>query len=325
MTISTARLHGFVSAVGSGGTLAGVGMALKERNPNIKIALADPLGAALYSYLHDGRTQELRLLDHRGHRPGPDHRQSGRRAGRFRLPNSRRGGAADRLRSGGPGRAAARRFVGDQHRRRDPSRPRTWSRPHDRDAALRFRRPLRFQAVQSRLPALEEPARSGLAGSERRARPRCSCNDAGPVSRGRLSGRDGSDRALVRTARHCARSHGLLPAGRRTERRSEGRSCSKTGRRFRSSTRSTTPTARPFCMCQPKGPPCPARRARDRPHRLGAALQAHARPYRAASALGRRALSGDGRIGRRRGGAARFRFGRGGRSTKRRSSAGSTN
>jgi len=44
------EVHGFVSAVGSGGTLAGVGMALKERNPNIKIALADPLGAALYSF-----------------------------------------------------------------------------------------------------------------------------------------------------------------------------------------------------------------------------------------------------------------------------------
>jgi cysteine synthase len=48
------KLHGFVSAVGTGGTLAGVGMALKERNPNIKIALADPPGAALYSYYTTG-------------------------------------------------------------------------------------------------------------------------------------------------------------------------------------------------------------------------------------------------------------------------------
>ena len=53
-TISTARLHGFVSAVGTGGTLAGVGMALKERDPNIKIALADPPGAALYSFYTTG-------------------------------------------------------------------------------------------------------------------------------------------------------------------------------------------------------------------------------------------------------------------------------
>ncbi|MGO4872413.1 MAG: cysteine synthase A [Roseiarcus sp.] len=48
------RIDGFVSAVGSGGTLAGVGMALKERDPSIKIALADPFGAALYSYYTEG-------------------------------------------------------------------------------------------------------------------------------------------------------------------------------------------------------------------------------------------------------------------------------
>jgi cysteine synthase len=48
------HLDGFVSAVGSGGTLAGVGAALKERNPNIKIGLADPLGASLYSFYTTG-------------------------------------------------------------------------------------------------------------------------------------------------------------------------------------------------------------------------------------------------------------------------------
>jgi cysteine synthase A len=48
------EVHGFVCAVGTGGTLAGVGMALKERNPKIKIALADPFGAALYSWYTSG-------------------------------------------------------------------------------------------------------------------------------------------------------------------------------------------------------------------------------------------------------------------------------
>jgi cysteine synthase len=48
------KVDGFVSAVGTGGTLAGVGIALKERNPNIKIAIADPLGAALYSFYTTG-------------------------------------------------------------------------------------------------------------------------------------------------------------------------------------------------------------------------------------------------------------------------------
>jgi cysteine synthase A len=49
------KIDGFVCAVGSGGTLAGVGMALKERNKDIKIALADPPGAALYSFYTTGK------------------------------------------------------------------------------------------------------------------------------------------------------------------------------------------------------------------------------------------------------------------------------
>jgi cysteine synthase len=48
------RVDGFVCAVGTGGTLAGVGIALKERKPAVKIAIADPLGAALYSYYTRG-------------------------------------------------------------------------------------------------------------------------------------------------------------------------------------------------------------------------------------------------------------------------------
>ena len=47
-------MDGFVSAVGTGGTLAGVGMALKERDSAVKIALADPMGAALYSFYTTG-------------------------------------------------------------------------------------------------------------------------------------------------------------------------------------------------------------------------------------------------------------------------------
>jgi cysteine synthase A len=48
------KVDGFTCAVGTGGTLAGVGIALKERNRSIKIALADPFGAALYSYYTTG-------------------------------------------------------------------------------------------------------------------------------------------------------------------------------------------------------------------------------------------------------------------------------
>ena len=48
------KVDGFVCAVGTGGTLAGVGMALKERNKDIAIGLADPMGAALFSYYATG-------------------------------------------------------------------------------------------------------------------------------------------------------------------------------------------------------------------------------------------------------------------------------
>ncbi|HLA02410.1 MAG TPA: cysteine synthase A [Aestuariivirga sp.] len=48
------KVDAFVSAVGSGGTLAGVSMGLKSKNKNIKIVLADPMGAALYSYYKTG-------------------------------------------------------------------------------------------------------------------------------------------------------------------------------------------------------------------------------------------------------------------------------
>jgi len=48
------KVDGFICAVGSGGTLAGVAAALRSRNPAVKIGLADPYGAALYHYYAHG-------------------------------------------------------------------------------------------------------------------------------------------------------------------------------------------------------------------------------------------------------------------------------
>ena len=47
-------VDGFICAVGSGGTLAGVAEGLRDKRPDIKIGLADPMGAALYSYYKTG-------------------------------------------------------------------------------------------------------------------------------------------------------------------------------------------------------------------------------------------------------------------------------
>ena len=56
---TNSKVDGFVAAVGTGGTLAGTGIGLKEKNANIKIALADPDGAALHSYYTTG---ELKMV-----------------------------------------------------------------------------------------------------------------------------------------------------------------------------------------------------------------------------------------------------------------------
>jgi cysteine synthase A len=48
------KVDGFVSAVGSGGTLAGVAMGLREKNKDVQICLADPFGAALFNWYTAG-------------------------------------------------------------------------------------------------------------------------------------------------------------------------------------------------------------------------------------------------------------------------------
>jgi cysteine synthase A len=48
------KVDGFVTAAGTGGTLAGVSLGLKAINPNIRIVLADPMGSALYNYYKHG-------------------------------------------------------------------------------------------------------------------------------------------------------------------------------------------------------------------------------------------------------------------------------
>ncbi len=51
------KVDGFICAVGSGGTLGGVSLALKARNPKIQIGVADPFGSKMYSYFNDGVLQ----------------------------------------------------------------------------------------------------------------------------------------------------------------------------------------------------------------------------------------------------------------------------
>ncbi len=54
------KVDGFICAVGTGGTLAGVSAALKGKNPGVTIGLADPAGASLYEYFKNG---ELKISE----------------------------------------------------------------------------------------------------------------------------------------------------------------------------------------------------------------------------------------------------------------------
>ena len=53
------KIDGFICAVGSGGTIAGVGSYLKSCNENIAIGLADPLGSALFNYYQKGEFKSI--------------------------------------------------------------------------------------------------------------------------------------------------------------------------------------------------------------------------------------------------------------------------
>ena len=48
------KIDGFTCAIGTGGTLAGIGIYLKEQNPNVRIAAADPMGANMYHWFKHG-------------------------------------------------------------------------------------------------------------------------------------------------------------------------------------------------------------------------------------------------------------------------------
>src|SRR5258708_33296408 len=51
------KITGFVASVGTGGTLAGVALYLKEQNPDVRIVCADPYGAAMWAWVKHGPTE----------------------------------------------------------------------------------------------------------------------------------------------------------------------------------------------------------------------------------------------------------------------------
>ena len=121
--------------------------------PTIKIGLADPFGAALYSYYTTGelKAEGSSITEGIGQGRITANLEGAPIDVAYQIPDDE---ALDhRLRSRREGGPAARRLLRDQCRRRHPSRPRSRARPHDRDDPLRRRRALRVEALQRRLPA----------------------------------------------------------------------------------------------------------------------------------------------------------------------------
>ena len=165
------KVDGFVSAVGSGGTLGGVSDGLKAKRKDIQIALADVPGAALYSYYTTGvlKAEGSSITEGIGQGRITKNIEGAVVDRAYLIPDAE--SVADLLPAPAGGRPVRGRLDRRQRRRRHPPRQGDGPGPHHRHAALRLRHALPVEAVQPGVPALQEPAGAGVAG--RRARRRC--------------------------------------------------------------------------------------------------------------------------------------------------------
>ena len=166
------KVDGFVSAVGSGGTLGGVSDGLKAKRKDIQIALADVPGAALYSYYTTGVLKSEGSSITEG-------------IGQGRITKNIEGAVVDRAYLIPDAESVPICFqlleeeglcmggsTGCQRRRRHPPRQGAGPGPHHRHAAVRLRHALPVEAVQPGVPEVEEPARAPMAGRRAPALPK---------------------------------------------------------------------------------------------------------------------------------------------------------
>ena len=161
------KIDGFICAIGTGGTLAGVSAFLREKKKDIVIGLADPRGAGMYNLFAHGEAKASEggsITEGIGlGRVTPIVADL---QGRQALSHSRRGSGADHFRSARARGPLPRRLVRHQCRRRHSAGQGSRPRPHHRDGARRLRHALSVETVQSGFPALEETAGAGLAGAQ---------------------------------------------------------------------------------------------------------------------------------------------------------------
>ena len=162
------KVDAFTCAVGTGGTLAGVGMFLKERKPEVRIVLADPMGAALYNWYTHGelKAEGSSISEGIGQGRITANLEGAPVDDAFQITDAEalpyifdlvveEGlvlGSSSAINIAGAVRVARAAGAG----------------PHHRDHPVRLRHPLPEQAVQPRVPAREGPAGPVLAGLSRR-------------------------------------------------------------------------------------------------------------------------------------------------------------
>ena len=131
------RIDGFICAVGSGGTLAGVAEGLRARKPGVRIGLADPYGAALWHYYAHGSLKAEGDSITEGIGQGRITANLEGLSRRHAVPHRRHRGGGTGLRPAARGGAVPRGLVGHERggRRAHGAGPR--SRAHHRDRALR--------------------------------------------------------------------------------------------------------------------------------------------------------------------------------------------
>ena len=119
------KVDAFTCAIGTGGTLAGVGLFLKERRPAVRIVAADPMGAALYNWYKHGELKAEGSSISEGigqgrvtaNLEGAPSTMPSRSPTRRPCPTSSTSSSR---------RAGARRLLGDQHRRRGARGEAAW-------------------------------------------------------------------------------------------------------------------------------------------------------------------------------------------------------
>ena len=164
---SEGKVDGFICAIGTGGTLAGVAQYLREMKKGVVIGCADPRGAAMYSLFSSGEAKASEggsitegiglgrvtpvIQDLKVEKP-------------YLIPDEEAVPVIfDILEHEGLCLGGSTRH---QRRRRDPAGEGDGAGPHHRHHPGRQRHALPVQAVQSAVPALQETAGAGVAGAQ---------------------------------------------------------------------------------------------------------------------------------------------------------------